>query len=56
MRYIIGIFFVLALESAWGADKFGGPDFSNYPQTKSFRYYLNFHNALGHLERKDPNP
>ena len=43
MRYILAILFVLALEPAYAADKVAPPDFSSYPQTESFRFYLSVH-------------
>ena len=42
MRYKLAILIVLVLESAHAADKVAPPDFSSYPQTESFRYYLSF--------------
>jgi len=43
MRYILAILFGLALEPTYAADKVAPPDFSRYPQTESFRFFLSSH-------------
>jgi len=53
MRYILAILFVLALEPAYAADKVAPPDFSCYPQTQAFRFYLSIHtNSARRFEDK----
>src|SRR5882724_230631 len=48
----IAILLVLVVESVRGSDKAAAPDFSSYPQTYSFRYYLGNHtNAAWHLQQ-----
>ena len=51
MRYVFVMLLVVACESTPGEDKVTAPDFSKYPQTESFRYYVSGHtNAAGNLQ------
>ena len=52
MRKILVILWVFAFASLRAEDKAAAPDFSKYPQTESFRYYLSGHtNAAWQLQR-----
>jgi len=51
MHYIFAILFLLDFVSARADDKVAVPNFSNYPETESFRYYLSVHtNSVWNLQ------
>ena len=52
MRHILAILVLLACVPVLAADKAAAPEFSKYPETESFRYYLSVHtNAAWQLQR-----